>query len=575
MKYLMKRRIFVRRWIGLSACLVLSFAMGYFSTKIPGYVQNRFGVSLGTLVKSPLAYWRVQRRGWDSFQGLQYTQDHGGVHFHKYVETILLPLIIDGSRLSDFYPVPKMGGAITVVGATVIILDRLGGLYRYDLRTGSFGNLPGIPQLPINLDAYLVQRPGPPANLADAPNDNELRARDIIYLPDRKELAVAYDKFDPALGKLRTAVSIVPFDTTTLAATGTWEDVFYGDSFLYGGITSGAGRLAYGGEGKLYLTLGDHYIVEPKISEDNNTTFGKIIQLDLNTKTWRQYSRGHRNQEGLTHLRSGELISTEHGPYGGDELNIITEGSDYGWPNVTLGTDYNRYDWPPGTSLVGSHSGFKAPLFAWVPSIAPTQVIEVSNFNPRWDGDLLVGTLKASSVYRLRLAEGRVLYSERIWVGERIRDITQTADGTIVLWTDDSKLLFVTVDKDQFALKRRTPDIIGSAIVNENCLGCHHFGPTDPTQFAPSLSNLLKRPIASDTFSYSPALRAKQSLGNWTPGLLTEFLTDPFKFASGTNMLPLKLSRADIQDIVEALVRASRDSSAPEQSPSEREVDAK
>jgi cytochrome c2 len=544
-----------------AACIVLIFAIGYFSAKLPGYAQGHFGVGLGALVKSPLAYWRVEKRGWRSFDGLQYTKDEGGPRFYKYVESNLLPLKIEGPRLSEFYPVPKMGGAITAVGTSVIILDRLGGLYCYDLASGSFRTLPGLPRLLNNLDAYLAQRPGPLSNLADAPNDNELRARDIIYLPDRKELAVAYDKFDSALGRLRTVVSTIPFDITTLTAAGLWRDVFYGDGFLYGGITSGGGRLAYGEDGKLYLTIGDHYIANPKVSEDNNTTFGKVIEISLNTGSWRQYSKGHRNQEGLTFRESGDLIATEHGPYGGDKLNIITDGGDYGWPNVTLGTDYNRYDWPTGAANSGTPVKYKTPLFAWVPSIAPTQVIEVKNFNSRWDGDLLVGALKASSIYRLRLEEDRVLYSERIWIGERIRDIAQTDDGTIVLWTDDSKLLLVTVDKDQLAVKRRAPGILGSALVNENCLGCHHFGPTDPTQFAPSLSNLLNRPIASDTFSYSPALRAKQSLGNWTPALLTEFLTDPYKFASGTNMLPLKLSPADIQDIVDTLGRASQDSS--------------
>jgi glucose/arabinose dehydrogenase/cytochrome c2 len=558
--------------ISFFAGIVLIFAAGYFFTKIPAYVQIHFGVNLGAFVNSPLAYLRVEARDWKLFHGPQYTKENGGVQFHNYVDTILLPLRIDGSRLSEHYPVPKIGGAITVAGASVIILDRLGGLYRYDLTTGSFGELPAIPPLPNNLDAYLARRPGPPVNLADAQNDDELRARDIVYLSDRKELAVAYDKFDSALGKLRTVVSVIPFDTTTLAATGSWEDEFYGDAFLNNGITSGAGRLAYRGGGKLYLTLGDHYIFNPKFSEDDHTTFGKIIELNLNAKTWRQYSKGHRNPEGLTFLRSGQLISTEHGPYGGDKLNIIADGGDYGWPNVTLGTDYNRYDWPPSASPAGTLAGYKAPLFAWVPSIAPTQVVEVGNFNSRWDGDLVVGALKASSIYRLRLEEGRVIYSERIWIGERIRDIAQTDDGTIVLWTDDSKLLLITVDKDQLALKIRNPNLVGSSLVDEHCFTCHHFGPTDPTQFAPSLSNLLNRPIASDTFSYSPALRAKQSLGNWTPALLTEFLTDPSKFASGTNMLPRKLSAADIQDIVDTLVRASQDSSGLQQS-SKVEVD--
>lgn len=85
------------------------------------------------------------------------------------------------------------------------------------------------------------------------------------------------------------------------------------------------------------------------MSEDPNTTFGKIIQIDLTTGQSHQFTKGHRNQEGLTFLKSGELLSTEHGPRSGDELNVITEGSDYGWPNATLGTEYNSYDWDAGT----------------------------------------------------------------------------------------------------------------------------------------------------------------------------------------------------------------------------------
>jgi cytochrome c2 len=556
-----------RRSMVYALFLVLCFVMGIaFHQYGSGVYAKYVGIHASAFIKSPLASWRIHQRGWDSFKALQYTQDQGGVYIRRYVETTLLPLVVDGKRLSDAYPVPKIGGAITVVGTTVIILDRLGGLYRYDLTTGSFGTLTGVPRLPNNLEAYLVQRPGPPVNLADAPND-EFRARGIIFLSDRKELAVAYDKFDATLGKIRTVVSVIPFDVTTLTAAGAWQQIFASDAFAFGaGITSGAGMLAYRGDGKLYLTIGDHYIVYPKVSEDPRTTFGKIIEINLTTNKWRQFSKGHRNQEGLTFLRSGQLFSTEDGPRGGDELNDITEGSDYGWPNVTLGTAYDSYDWDPGTSLVGSHTGYKAPLFAWVPSIAASQLIEVNNFHPRWNGDLLVGSLKASSLYRLRLEAGRVLYSERIWIGQRIRDLAQTNDGTIVLWTDDTQLLFVTIDTDQLAVKRRTPDIVGNTIVNDSCLACHHFGSTNPTDFGPSLSNLLNRPIASDTFSYSPALRAKQQLGLWTPALLSEFLSDPFKFANGTNMPPLKINPADIKDIVHTLVRASDPSAAPTRS---------
>jgi aldose sugar dehydrogenase len=222
---------------------------------------------------------------------------------------------------------------------------------------------------------------------------------------------------------------------------------------------------------------------------------------------------------------------------------------------VTLGTAYDSYDWDAGTSPVGSHAGYTAPLFAWVPSIAVSQLIEINNFHARWNGDLLVGSLKASSLYRLRLEAGRVLYSEPIWIGQRIRDLAQTKDGTIVLWTDDTQLLFVTVDNDQLAQKRRMPAVVSDPIVNAGCMACHHFGPTSPGDFAPSLSNLLNRPIASDAFRYSAGLRAKQ--GNWTAAQLSEFLADPAKFANGTNMLSLGLDQEQIKEIVDVLVQAS------------------
>lgn len=567
-----------RKRVFLGACLVACFAMGFaFDRAIVKDFRKYFGVEFGTFIKSPLAWWRVERRGWGAFKPLQYTQDNGGVHSHRYVETELLPLNVEGTRLSDAYPVPKNGGAITVVGKTVIILDRLGGLYRYDLTTKSFGMLPGVPRLPNNLEnlqAFLLRRPGPPVDLADAPND-EFRARSIIFFPDRRELAAAYDKFDEAVGKIRTVVSLISFDPTTLTASGAWQQIFASDTFEYGpGNKMGGGQLAYrgDGDGKLYLTLGDHGIFEPNVAEDPSVTFGKIVELDLTTNKWRLFTKGHRNQEGLTFLKSGQLLSTENGPYGGDELNVITEGSDYGNSTVTLGTAYNSYDsWATGGAVVGRHAGYKAPLFAWVPSIAPTQLIEVNNFNQRWDGDLLIGAMKASSLYRLRLEDGRVLYAERIWMGQRVRNIAQTSDGTVVIWTDDTQLLFVTVDQDQLAMKRRTPNVVGG-IVNEVCLSCHHFGSTSPADFGPSLSNLLNRPIASDAFSYSSGLRAKQSLGRWTPALLSEFLSDTYKFAPGTIMAPFQLDAATIKDIVDVLAQASDRSAGLAQAP--REPDA-
>ena len=395
----------------------------------------------------------------------------------------------------------------------------------------------------------------------------EFRAHDITFLPDRNELAVAYDQFDETLGKLRTAVSVIPIDVATLAATGDWQTKFTSDPYAPGNSLFSGGRMAYRGKDKLYLSLGDHAIYNPQVSLDPNTTFGKIVEIDLVNEKWRKISMGHRNPQGLTFIKSGQLISTENGPRGGDDLNIITDGNNYGWPKVSLGTAYDSYDFI-GVSEdggVGRIANYTAPVFAWLPSVAPSQLIQIENFNPRWDGDLLVGSLKGSSLYRLRLEADRVLYSEPIWIGQRIRDLVQTGDGTIVLWTDDTQLLFVSVDKDKLAQKRRGLAFLGD-IETAGCLGCHHFGPTHAGDSAPTLSNLLNRPIASDAFPYSPGLRARQ--GTWTKALLVEFLTDPTKFASGTVMPSMRMLGLDpeqIENIVDTLERASRSPSAPSQ----------
>jgi aldose sugar dehydrogenase len=408
------------KWLVCAAiCFALCFAAGAAFHKYVGLKTTL------AFAKAPAARLRTLHRDWNSFQQLQYTLDQGDVYLPRYVETGLLPLVITKKRLSDSYPVAKFGGAITIVGATVVIVDRLGSLYRYDLTTGSFGKLQ-LPPLPNNLEAYLRARRNldgvEHVNLAGTEAQMEFRAHDIAFLSDRNELAVLYDQFDETLGKLRTAISVIPIDATTLAATGDWQTKFCSDPYAPGMAAFSGGRMAYQGKDKLYLALGDHAIYDPAVAQDPaqdpNTAFGKIVEIDLLSKKWRQISMGHRNPQGLTFIKSGQLIATESGPRGGDDLDIITEGSNYGWPNVSLGTGYDSYDLSEvggdGRSPAGRITDYTAPLFAWLPSVAPTQLIQIENFNSRWDGDLLVGSLKGTSLYRIRLEADRVLYSELI-----------------------------------------------------------------------------------------------------------------------------------------------------------------
>jgi glucose/arabinose dehydrogenase/cytochrome c2 len=557
------------RVLCLLICFVVCFGAGAAYYKYVGFPATL------AFFKAPLARARILRRDWTAPEQLQYTLDQGGAYSPRYVETSFLPLVINEKRLSDSYPVAKFGGAITLVDEAVVIMDRLGAIYRYDLRTGSFGKL-RLPPLPNNLEVYLHQRPGlggvEHANLAGPEAQMEFRAHDITFLQDRKELAAVYDQFDEALGKLRTVVSVIPIDVATLAATGDWQTIYTSETFTPGNAAFSGGRMAYRGSDKLYLSIGDHAIYNPQVSQNSNTAFGKIIELNLVSKKWREVSKGLRNAEGLTFVKSGQLIAVDNGPRGGDDLDIITDGDNYGWPRVSLGTTYDSYDFTGGSFSVGADSGwsytdpshvgritgYTAPVFAWVPSIAPTQLIQIDNFNPRWDGDLLVGSMKGESLFRIRLEAGRVLYSEPIWIGQRIRDLIQTEDGTIVLWTDDAQLLFVSVDADKLGQKRLAPAFLGD-IESAGCLGCHHFGPTHPGDTAPTFSNLFNRPIASDVYPYSPGLRSLR--GTWTKARLIQFLADPTKFASGTvmpSMRMLGLNPEQINNIVDTLARASQ-----------------
>jgi cytochrome c2 len=467
----------------------------------------------------------------------QYSYDADKSTLEKDIDTVLLPLKVKGIRLSDNYPVPKNAGGITTIGDVVIVLDRLGNIYSYRPGAGHVEKLP-FPALPNNINDYLLT---PGAHV------ERFRAYNIKYLAFAKLLAVSHEYFDKQYNGTRLAVSVIGFDVDSMRPIGDWRTIFLSVVEPGGPNSESGAKIATDGSDKIYLTVGQYREVVRAVAQDPNSTLGKILEISISTQKVRILSIGHRNPQGLIWTKTGELLSTEHGPAGGDELNLITEGSNYGWPNVTLGTDYGTYGWKDD-ALVGKHIGFTPPLFAWVPSIAVSNLIQVEGFHRRWDRDLLVASLKALSLFRLRLEGSRILYSEPIFIGQRIRDIAQLKNGTIVLWTDDTQLQFISVDVDKLATNRRYPD----DIVAQQCMYCHHFGPTNVSDFAPSLSNVLGRKIASDTFRYSAALRNKE--GVWTEKSLSEFLSDPQKFSSGTSMsLSNNLSQEDITEIIQSL----------------------
>jgi cytochrome c2 len=374
---------------------------------------------------------------------------------------------------------------------------------------------------------------------------------------DPKFVYVAYQIIHPELADSaaphRTLVARIDLkDFQTSAVTDVWSSALSGPNY--------AGRLAILDSGRLLVSFSDS---EPYGERQANGLFrpedpdrleGKIVLADLSTGEGRIYSSGHRNPQGLFITRDGKIYETEHGPKGGDELNLIVQGENYGWPHESHGVDYGSYRWMHGNP--GRHDHFHPPVFAWVPSIAASNLLQVENFHSSWAGDFLISSLKAQSLFRLRLNAGHgVEFVEQIWVGSRIRDLTELDESGLALWTDASKLVLLSVaEKFLQGDRRTTTTILGNIL--QPCTTCHHFGITNETHLAPSLSMILSRDIASDNFTYSEALAGQK--GKWTPELLKAFIMDPQALVPGSAMTFKVEDEAQADAIVERLVKVDK-----------------
>jgi len=283
---------------------------------------------------------------------------------------------------------------------------------------------------------------------------------DVVLAPDFAQSKTIYFSY----AEPRGAAGAINPNGTSLASARLVEEngkakltdlkvIFRQEPSAIGGFHFGS-RIAFARDGTIFLTTGERNLKTP--AQDLNSHLGKVIRLrtdgsvppdnpfvgQANAKP-EIWSYGHRNiQAAAIHPVTGKLWIVEHGPKGGDEINIPDKGRNYGWPVIGFGVDYSGAVIHQSTSK----QGMEQPIYYWVPSIAPCgMAFYTGDAFPAWKGSLFVGALVLTHLNRLELDGEKVVKEERLLgsLGHRIRDVRQAADGTLWLLTDarDGKIL--------------------------------------------------------------------------------------------------------------------------------------
>jgi len=217
----------------------------------------------------------------------------------------------------------------------------------------------------------------------------------------------------------------------------------------------GGGRMKFylnNNKKKILLTTSDY---SGKNAQNLDSSHGKILEVDLNNSSYEIFSSGHRNQQGLIVVNSDTILSTEHGPMGGDEINLIKKNSNYGWNEASYGEPYKNFNINNKFLFNKDHSSlnFQEPIYAYIPAIGISEIINVNkNFSPKWNENFLITSLNGRSIYRVKFDKNynKIITQEKIFVGERIRDITSSNDGQIFFLALEDTGSIATISRKDF-----------------------------------------------------------------------------------------------------------------------------
>lgn len=270
---------------------------------------------------------------------------------------------------------------------------------------------------------------------------------DVALHPDFDSNGLVYLTYSkPVTGGATTALFRARYDAAGHRLV-EGQDLFVADAATGAGQHFGS-RLAFDGAGHLFMTVGDRG--EMREAQNPRNHQGTTLRLTLEggvpgdnpfagSTTHRPeiWTWGNRNAQGLViHPETGELWATEHGPQGGDELNLLLPGRNYGWPEATYGRNYGT-----GTRISPHEElpGMEGPVHVWTPALAPSGLaVYTGDRFPRWQGSLLAGGLAGNRVARLTLEGHRVVDEETLLreFRQRIRDVRVGPDGYVYLLVD-------------------------------------------------------------------------------------------------------------------------------------------
>lgn len=303
----------------------------------------------------------------------------------------------------------------------VLFTEKRGKLYRYIISADSLKEITGVPSVSQNGQGGLL-------DIALHPN---FSSNNFVYLT----YAVA------AAGGQTTALGRGTLVNNQLQ---NFTDLFRALPVLNSGVHFGS-RIVFDKENFLYMSVGDRGSQDSAQSKNNH--LGKVLRFNddgtvpasnplvgiPNTKP-EIYCWGNRNIQGMAmNPSTGKIYAHEHGPRGGDELNLIEPNTNYGWPAVTFGINYNGTPITPDTTL----PGMQLPLTYWVPSIAPSGMTFLRNGQPDNEADILIGALAGTHIHWLKMKDDKKVSSTRSMNGyARFRDIRQAPGGKIYAMTE-------------------------------------------------------------------------------------------------------------------------------------------